>query len=257
VIAVVVAATLAAGCDTPEAAGPPAPSPSASPAPPSAYPSVPAPSAYPSGPASAPALPERPEKLRSGAKGAGVMALQQRLTELGYWIGKADGRFGGTTQQAVYALQKAAGIGRDGTVGPATWKALDQGVRPAPRSTGGDLVEIDLRRQLLLLVRDGQVAQVFNTSTGSNELYEQEGETFRADTPRGRFAVSRQIDGWRDAPLGLLWRPKYFNGGIAVHGAPSVPAYPASHGCARVSVAAMNWLWSNDAIPLKSRVWVY
>jgi lipoprotein-anchoring transpeptidase ErfK/SrfK len=69
--------------------------------------------------------------------------------------------------------------------------------------------------------------------------------------------VSRQIDGWRHAPLGLLWRPKYFNGGIAVHGANSVPPYPASHGCARVSIAAMNWLWTNDKIPIDTRVWVY
>lgn len=250
--AVVVAVTLAAGCDSPSK-GPARYSPSPSPA----MSSAPAPSAYPSAQTPAPALPERPAKLKSGAKGAVVLELQQRLTELGYWIDKADGRFGGTTQQAVYALQKAAGIGRDGTVGPATWKALDQGVRPEPRSRAGDLVEIDLKRQLLLLVEDGRVAQIFNTSTGSNEYYEQEGETFLADTPRGRFTVSRQIDGWRDAPLGLLWRPKYFNGGIAVHGAPSVPPYPASHGCARVSVAAMNWLWSHDAIPLKSRVWVY
>lgn len=186
-----------------------------------------------------------------------MLALQNRLTELGYWIGKADGKFGGTTQQAVYALQKAAGIGRDGTVGPKTWKALEEGVRPEARSTSGKVVEINLKRQLLLLVEDGEITQIFNTSTGSNEYYEHEGQTYLADTPRGKFKVSRQIDGWRNAPLGLLWRPKYFNGGIAVHGAPSVPPYPASHGCARVSVAAMNWMWKNDALPLKTRVWVY
>lgn len=258
-IAAAVAMTLAAGCDSgTTTAGGPAPSVPASPA---AAPTAPAePSASAS--ASAPALPEppalpAPRKLKSGAKGADVTALQQRLNDLGYWNGKADGKFGSTTQQAVYALQKAAGVGRDGSVGPKTRKALDQGVRPKARSTSGTLVEIDLKRQLLLLVTDGQVTQVFNTSTGSNEYYQQEGETYLADTPRGKFKVSRQIDGWRDAPLGLLWRPKYFNGGIAVHGAPSVPPYPASHGCARVSIAAMNWLWKNDAIPLKTRVWVY
>ena len=73
----------------------------------------------------------------------------------------------------------------------------------------------------------------------------------------GSFKVSRQIDGWRDAPLGLLWRPKYFNGGIAVHGAYSVPPYAASHGCARLSISAMNWIWSNDKMPIKTKVWVY
>ncbi|BBH65608.1 peptidoglycan-binding protein [Actinoplanes sp. OR16] len=199
----------------------------------------------------------KPKKLKSGAEGAEVLALQTRLAELGYWNGKVDGKFGGTTQQAVFALQKAAKLGRDGVVGPKTQQALDRGVRPEARSTDGRFVEIDLKRQLLMLVSDGEIEQIFNTSTGSNTYYEQEGETYLADTPRGKFKVSRQIDGWRDAPLGLLWRPKYFNGGIAVHGAPSVPAHPASHGCARVSIAAMNWLWTNDKIPIKTRVWVY
>ena len=47
----------------------------------------------------------------------------------------------------------------------------------------------------------------------------------------------------RRGPL-RLWRPRYFNGGIAVHGSPSIPAYPASHGCARVSNAAMDMIWA-------------
>ncbi|NMO54299.1 L,D-transpeptidase family protein [Actinoplanes sp. TBRC 11911] len=226
---------------------------------PETSPAQPSPSSTPPT-SSTPAQPDKkpaPPKLKSGAKGAEVVALQERLTELGYWNGKADGNFGSTTQQAVFALQKAAGIGRDGTVGPKTRKALDQGVRPKARSTDGHVIEISLKRQLLMVVDDGKVKQIFNTSTGSNEHYQYQGETYLADTPSGRFKVGRQIDGWRHGPLGPLWRPKYFNGGIAVHGAPSVPAYPASHGCARVSISAMNWIWSNNAIPLKTRVWVY
>jgi lipoprotein-anchoring transpeptidase ErfK/SrfK len=186
-----------------------------------------------------------------------VVALQKRLTDLGYWNGKADGSFGSVTQQAVFALQKAAGLGRDGVVGPKTQKALDQGVRPKAKSKSGHLVEIDRERQILMLVDDGQVSTILNTSTGSNEHYEYEGETYLADTPSGHFTASRQIDGWRHGPLGPLWRPKYFNGGIAVHGAPSVPPYPASHGCARVSMSAMDWIWANNKMPLKTKVWVY
>lgn len=254
--AVLTTVTLAAGCDSgdsPEAA--PAPAvPSSAPAPPAT--ATPSAAPEPDAP-QAPAPSPKPKKLKIGTKGDRVSALQQRLTELGYWNGKADGSFGSLTQQAVFALQKAAGLGRDGVVGPKTQKALEQGVRPKARSTSGHVIEISLKRQLLMVVDDGTVSQVFNTSTGSMEYYEQEGQTYLADTPRGKFRVSRQIDGWRNAPLGLLWRPKYFNGGIAVHGAPSVPPYPASHGCARVSVAAMNWLWKNDAIPLKTQVWVY
>ena len=185
------------------------------------------------------------------------MALQQRLTDLGYWNGKADGTFGSLTQQAVYALQKAAGLSRDGVVGPKTQKALDQGVRPKAKSTSGHVVEINLKRQLLMFVDDGKVSQIFNTATGSNQYYEFEGNTYLADTPTGHFTVSRQIDGWRNGPLGPLWRPKYFNGGIAVHGAYSVPPRPASHGCARVTISAMNWIWSNNKLPKKTKVWVY
>ena len=86
------------------------------------------------------------------------------------------------------------------------------------------------------------------------EHYEQKGETYpgrHADAASS--GCRRQIDGWRHAPLGLLWRPKYFNGGIAVHGANSVPPYPASHGCARLSIAAMNWIWTNDKIPIEDQ----
>ncbi len=255
IAALVTTATLAVGCgaDDEDTAAPAAAVPSVSA---SAVPSGSAPAAPTSSPEPA-STPAPDAKLRRGDKGAEVVALQRRLTELGYWNGRADGSFGLLTQQAVYALQKAAGLGRDGVVGPKTRKALQTGVRPKARSDSGRQVEIDRRRQLLLLVDDGEVTQIFNTSTGSGENYEHDGRTYLADTPAGRFRVSRQIDGWRDAPLGMLWRPKYFNGGIAVHGSHSIPPYPASHGCARLSIPAMNWIWANDKMPTKTRVWVY
>lgn len=207
----------------------------------------------------APATPSTPSspKLTSGATGATVRALQNRLNELGYWNGKADGNFGSVTQQAVYALQKTAGLTRDGVVGAKTQQALDKGVRPAAQSTKGHIIEIDKKRQILMIVDSGKVSTILNTSTGSGRHYTYQDNTYLASTPSGHFVAGRQIDGWRHGPLGPLWRPKYFNGGIAVHGAPSVPAYPASHGCARVSITAMNWIWSTGKMPLKTAVWVY
>jgi N-acetylmuramoyl-L-alanine amidase len=51
---------------------------------------------------------------------------------------------------------------------------------------------------------------------------------------------------------------KYFHSdGIVIHGYPSVPAYPASHGCARVTMPAMNFIWENDLAPQGSTVIVY
>jgi lipoprotein-anchoring transpeptidase ErfK/SrfK len=42
-----------------------------------------------------------------------------------------------------------------------------------------------------------------------------------------------------------MYRPDYFHGGYAVHGMTSVPAYPASHGCVRMTVPAMDRMWSS------------
>ena len=67
----------------------------------------------------------------------------------------------------------------------------------------------------------------------------------------------REIDGYRHAPLGTLYRPKYFYHGIAFHGYPSVPPEPASHGCVRVTNAAMDWLWEHDRAPIGRTVRVY
>ncbi|MFE1166199.1 peptidoglycan-binding protein [Nocardiopsis sp. NPDC058789] len=192
--------------------------------------------------------------LRTGDSGAQVNALQERLSELGYWIDGVDGEFGPHTEQAVIALQKAAGIDRDGIVGPATRTALDEGTVPSATSSG-TAVEIDLERQLLLVVVDGAVEKVIHTSTGSGQPYEgSDGSERIATTPTGEYSVFRDVDAWDPGPYGALYRPKYFNGGIAVHGYPSVPAQPASKGCARVSLAAMDWLWEQGHMDVYSTV---
>ncbi len=219
---------------------------------PPSSPSPPSPS--PSGTADA----DTADTLRRGDTGDAVRALQRRLDRLGYWVGESDGVFGVLTEQAVYALQEAAGLRPDGIVGARTHGALDDGKRPDARSTDGHLAEVDLDRQLLMIVDDGQVSRIFHTSTGTFEHYTYQGRTYLADTPRGRWTIDWQVDGWRDGPLGRLYRPKYFQQqGIAIHGYPSVPPYPASHGCVRVTLAAMDWLWAQDVLPKKTRVWVY
>jgi lipoprotein-anchoring transpeptidase ErfK/SrfK len=195
--------------------------------------------------------------LALGDHGPAVLALQQRLTALGYWLGTPDGSFNGTTEQAVYALQKAAGIGRDGSVGPVTSAALAQGVVPHPRSTSGHVIEVDLARQLVMLVSNGKLDHVLNTSTGGGYKYTDQGVTYTADTPVGTFHVYRQTDGMVTDSLGQLWRPKFFDSGFAVHGDTDVPPYPVSHGCVRVSNEAIDWIWSNNLAPIGTGVWVY
>lgn len=186
-----------------------------------------------------------------------MLKAQQRLSDLGYWLGTPDGEYGYLTSQAVMALQKAGGLGRDGILGPKTKAALERGVRPAVRTRSGSAIEVDKTHQLVLVVRDGRLRYVLNTSTGSGRPYTSDGHTYVATTPEGRFQVQRQIDGLRVSRLGELWRPKYFTGGYALHGSPSVPGYPASHGCVRLSNPAIDFLWSSGVAPIGQTVWVY
>ena len=185
--------------------------------------------------------------MRRGDSGPAVLALQQRLSDLGYWLATPDGNYGDLTSHAVTAFQKSAGLSRDGIAGSATLAKLAEASRPTARSTSGNLIEVDLDRQLLLVIANGQVQWVMDTSTGR----------VPGTTPRGTHKVYRQIDGYHRAPLGVLYRPKYVFEGVAVHGYPVVPPYPASHGCIRVTNPTMDWLWSSGAMPVGARVWIY
>lgn len=196
--------------------------------------------------------------LQRGDEGPAVAALQIALRDSRYWVDGIDGVFGLNTEHAVLAVQKAHGLTRDGIYGPATATALDTGSRPAARSTSGNLVEFDETRQLLLLVEDGVTQWAFHASGGDESTYTYGGSTYYAETPNGTWSIYRQVDGWRTSHLGRLYRPKYFHtAGIAVHGYSSVPAYAASHGCVRVGMDQMDWIWSNDAMPIGRTVWVY
>jgi lipoprotein-anchoring transpeptidase ErfK/SrfK len=197
--------------------------------------------------------------LRPGSTGPAVLAAQQRLAQLGYWLGTPDGSYGNLTQQAVTALQKVARLERDGVIGPRTRVALARGPVPSARSSAGHVIEIDLNRQVLMIADGGHVGRVLNASSGSGDWYTApDGHRAHATTPTGKFTVEWAVDAWDTSPLGHLYRPRYFHRrGIAVHGYPLVPSYAASHGCVRVSLPAMDMIWRDGLMPRGGSVWVY
>lgn len=210
-------------------------------------------------PSAEPEEPEVPDYIQYGEVSDRVGELQQRLQDLGYFITSVDNAYGGETQQAVFALQKAGGLYRDGVVGDQTQAAADDGVVPQAETSSGKVLEIDIDRQLVLAVEDGEIVRIINASSGNGETYEALGNTYRANTPRGSFAVYREENRMYASglELGDMWRPKFFTGGIAVHGSASVPAFPASHGCVRVSNGAMDWIWDTWGAPAGTPVVVY
>ena len=63
------------------------------------------------------------------------------------------------------------------------------------------------------------------------------------------------MNGFDPSPLGTLYDPMYFTGGYAIHGNPSVPPFPASHGCVRVPMWLASVLYADT--PYGQTVYVY
>ncbi|MBM3731040.1 MAG: murein L,D-transpeptidase [Actinobacteria bacterium] len=201
--------------------------------------------------------------------GAATQVVQVRLLSLGFWLKAASGEYDFTTRQAVMAFQKFAELPVTGSVDEETADAILHAERPLSRSEekglDKDVVEVDLDRQLTFVVRKGVTEAVLNVSTGTGKPYVERSPKNPnivvrdvADTPKGRFRVEKlRTDGWWSGDLGSIYRPIYFLGGIAFHGSAVIPAYPASHGCVRVSVDAMDMLWETGLLEKWDDVWVY
>jgi hypothetical protein len=150
-----------------------------------------------------------------------VKVLEQRLRDLAYHVPKPNRGFDHRTADAVLAFHKVQGMSRVRSVTGATWKRLSKPRTPKPRAAKPNVhIEIDQSKQVLYVVRQGEIDEIVHTSTGAGGA-----------TRDGVFHVFRKIAGYSP---NRLYYPSYFDGGRAVHGWPQVPAYPASHGCSRV-----------------------
>lgn len=164
---------------------------------------------------------------------------ERRLSEMGYKAGPADGVIDEKTRTAIVLFQKWEERKITGQLTRSEFNAIMDAEAPQPRDPGYAHVEVDIDRQMLLLIdSEGEIDRMLSVSTGSNKRYNEKGIRGLAYTPRGRFRVYAKIAGWRKSPLGLLYYPNYFSDGLAIHGNPSVPRSPQSHGCIRIPMSA-------------------
>ncbi len=180
-----------------------------------------------------------------------LRAAQRALADGPFDPGPVDGVYGTKTKNAIWSLEKLAGITMDGQ-----WSADDQEAlrRVLNGSVGGPAtshsrrwVEVDLSQQLMKVYDPGRTVPVLvsHVSTGSEIPWRQGRYSGRSITPVGSFTIFRRISGWRQSSLGIgsLYNPLYFTtSGIALHGSRSVPSYPASHGCVRVPMHIAEYL---------------
>ena len=181
---------------------------------------------------------------------------ERRLSEMGYWTGPVDGVIDSTTQLALVTFQKWEGRRISGRLTRAEFNAIREASSPQAKDTGYKHVEVDLDRQVMLLTDDeGVVTRILPVSTGSGEHYKEKSMSGLAYTPRGRFRIYGKMEGWRKSPLGLLYYPNYFSDGLAIHGNPSVPHTPRSHGCVRIPMFAAKEI--SEQLPIGTIVLIY
>jgi hypothetical protein len=210
--------------------------------------------------------------ITMGSFGDEVKQVQQRLTDLGFAPGPVDGQFGGGTQQAVWAYKKLVGgltfqqlaaSDNASAVDNELWQQMQDPIVIQPRrpmGAGRRHVEIYLPLQVMVVFTDDKPTLVTHIASGELDasgqpMYWCEKTTYDTDadgsplpepvvkqecayskTPGGIFRFRRKVEGNRVGPLGGMYNPVYFNYGIAVHGAKSVPKEPASHGCVRINM---------------------
>jgi hypothetical protein len=180
---------------------------------------------------------------RSGSRGAGVRALQRRLSALGY-LTPVTGRFGASTARAVLAFRKVNGMRRNSFAGRSLFRKLERGggsfkVRYAK---AGRHVEFDWSRQVVVLADGARPVRIVHASSG------------KPSTPTvfGTYHFYSKTPGFNSKGM---YYSNYFVGGYAIHGYASVPPFAASHGCIRIPIASATsvFRW----IKLGERISVY
>lgn len=202
-----------------------------------------------------------------------VGLMQQRLADLAFDPGPVDDYYGSATIRSVWAFKKLVlGIPRedaDGTVTPDVWERMFAPVDIAPRRTpGGRHLEVYLPEQVAVLFVDGAPLVVSHVSSGEGVEWcdevtvdlddgttETKGICGLSVTPGGVYHFERKVEGWRNAKLGRLYKPVYFNYGIAIHGASNVPNYPASRGCVRFPMHIADYI--QDLVEIGDTVYVF
>lgn len=175
--------------------------------------------------------------------GTSTAALQQALKDKGFYRGAVDGSYGSKTQYAVMAFRKEIGATRSFSWSNSLWDDLEIYQAPYTEHDEPDRLEINLTKQTAHLFRGGELKATFPIASGNGEIFANlYGNPVRAVTPTGSYTVFRREYGWYTSYLGSLYNPWFFNGGIAIHGSNDVPAYPASHGCVRLTIWDSNFL---------------
>lgn len=191
-----------------------------------------------------------------------VYEAQSIMTQFGIPTGPTDGLWGKQTARGICAFRSIAGLpvnrkainGKDMVAlrnFKSQYTSIEQIAAP-PRDGSGTYLVADKTCQVMIYVEGGRYAKVMAISTGKSG----------SDTRVGSFPLGGTQRGWhcsgsypetcatqtagRFTPMsdfGNMYNIRHVYGGVYVHGSTSVPPYPASHGCIRVTTADSDWMF--------------
>jgi hypothetical protein len=187
-------------------------------------------------PASLPFEVSGPAELEGGPR---TLLFNQMLRDEGYVVGEVSSEFDERTALGILAMRKTLGLEWTEEYSPELFELLlagRGGFEPAHDEPGRH-VEVDISRQVMALVEDGEPVGVFHVSTGSG------------GTPRGQWSFYSKVPGYNAKGM---YYSAFYDGNYATHGYHTVPTYPASHGCTRnpeiYSVFIYDWVDLGDTI---------
>lgn len=167
--------------------------------------------------------------------GSDVLAVQRRLTELGFETYGLDGIFGPMTEQAVMAFQRARGLTDNGVVNAATYRALGfSPSTPTPPAPGGPWgkpkdvrITIDTVARRLHVYSGRQEIRVYPCAVGKPST----------PSPVGNWEIATKVVNPDWAVLGTRWMGLNVpSGNYGIHGTnnPSSIGHAVSNGCIRL-----------------------
>ncbi len=177
-----------------------------------------------------------PATLEPGRR---TLLFNRLLQERGFHVGTVSDQFHEGTGLAIMALRKTNEMPMSEEYAPSLFELLLRGrggFEPV-HDEDGRHVEVDVSRQVMALVEDGEATDVFHVSTGAG------------GTPRGEWSFYQKGPGYNAKGM---YYSIYYDGNYATHGYSSVPTYPASHGCTRnpipFAVFIYNWISLGDTM---------
>jgi hypothetical protein len=181
--------------------------------------------------------------LDPGNKSSTVAIFNRLLEEQGY-VNDENKKYDSATGRAVLAFHKVNGQKRSENADPGDFKKLadGRGGYNLKYPGAGKHVEADLSRQVMVLANGNKVDEIYHISSGAPAT----------PTITGSFRFYRKEPGTNN--VGMV-NSVYFQGGYAIHGYPSVPTYPASHGCLRNPIPDSRHIY--DWVDIGDPIYVY